>query len=506
MSSVLNRFRSDSKFCDFQLKVEDRTFNVHRVVLSASSPYFEALFSNDLIEKESKFVEIKDINSKIFEAIVDYIYSGDISIDGDNVQELLSAAHRLQLSEIVSICCQFLIKQLDPTNCVGILRFAEFLSLTSLRLDSRRYIERHFAEVIKEEEFFDLPKDLLKGFLRSEGLSIDNEFQVLEATVNWIVKDQGNRFQYLQELMDCVRIPVIPIKQMETFIGECNNQELKAALDSVLQTHKEAIALVESNKKLNLIAITYHNKSVNNGFYDVRWQPRINARKYVYVVGGIHQSSHRWNDAKPVAIAERLDILRGQWKSLPSLQYPRSCHCVAVLNGQLYVVGGECDSLILDSVEIYDPHSNEWSKGKSLKQPRSCFGMCTLDSNIFALGGWIGDLVGNTIEKFDPVTNEWSFYDKLPDIRFAMGVIAFEGLIYIIGGFNEQNQVLSSMISYNPVTREFRKLSNLIQNRAYFGCTVLHGMVYVVGGTSDGATALSSVERYNINEVSLPIA
>ncbi|CAG2115853.1 unnamed protein product, partial [Medioppia subpectinata] len=272
--SVLKRFKKDSKFCDFQLKVDEKIFNVHRVVLSASSPYFEALFSNDLIEKESKFVEIKDISSKIFDVLLEYIYSGEVAINGDNVQELVSAANRLELTEIVSICCQYMNRQLDPINCIGILRFAEFLSCTSLRFDSKRYIERHFAEVIKEEEFFDLPKDLLKGFLRSEGLSIDNEFQVLEATVKWIIKDQSNRFQHFDELMDCVRIPVIPIKQLESFINNCNNEELRAKLELVLHSHKEAIETIEKNKKLNLIAINCHNSLVNNGFYEVRWQPR----------------------------------------------------------------------------------------------------------------------------------------------------------------------------------------------------------------------------------------
>ncbi len=407
------------------------------------------------------------------------------------------------MQEVVNHCSQYLIKQLDPTNCVGILRFAEFHSCTTLRLEAKRYIERHFAEAIREEEFFDLPKDMLKNFLRSEGLSIDNEFQVLEATINWIIKDQENRLKYFNELMECVRIPVIPIKQIESYINECENSDLKTELDSVLQSHKEAIALVESNKKQNLIAINCHKNLVHNGYNDVRWQPRMCARKYVYVIGGIHQSGHRWNDGKPVTIAERLDVLRGQWKSLPPLQYPRSCHCVAVLNGQLFVAGGECDSLILDSVEIYDPQNNEWSKGKNLRQPRSCFGMCSLDSYIYALGGWIGNLVGNSIERYDPIANEWNFYDKLPDIRFAMGVIAYEGLIYIIGGFNEQNIVLKSVLSYNPVTHEFTNLSDMHQSRAYFGCTVLHGNIYVVGGTNDGTNALSSVERYNIAEVRL---
>jgi hypothetical protein len=113
------------------------------------------------------------------------------------------------LSQVVNFCCKFLEKQLHPSNCIGIYRFAEFHDCTILRLEAKRYIERHFAEVIVEEEFFDLPKETLEKFLRSEGLSIDREFQVLEATLRWILKDLDNRRQFFSELMGSVRIPVI---------------------------------------------------------------------------------------------------------------------------------------------------------------------------------------------------------------------------------------------------------------------------------------------------------
>jgi hypothetical protein len=94
VSSVFQRFKNDSKFCDFELKVEDKVFSVHRVILSASSLYFEAMFSNDLVEKKTNFVEIKDISAKTFELLINYIYSGELAINSVNVQELLSASNR----------------------------------------------------------------------------------------------------------------------------------------------------------------------------------------------------------------------------------------------------------------------------------------------------------------------------------------------------------------------------------------------------------------------------
>jgi hypothetical protein len=52
------------------------------------------MFSNDLVEKQTNFVEIKDISAKTFELLIDYIYSGELAINSVNVQELLSASNR----------------------------------------------------------------------------------------------------------------------------------------------------------------------------------------------------------------------------------------------------------------------------------------------------------------------------------------------------------------------------------------------------------------------------
>lgn len=60
----------------------------------------------------------------------------------------------------------------------GIFLFAEMHSCTNLKLEAKRFIERRFTEVIQEEEFYELPKDTLRNFLKSEGLHIDSEFQV----------------------------------------------------------------------------------------------------------------------------------------------------------------------------------------------------------------------------------------------------------------------------------------------------------------------------------------
>ena len=43
-----------------------------------------------------------------------------------------------------------------------------------------------------------------------------------------------------------------------------------------------------------------------------------------------------------------------------SLRLARSGHGVTVMDGCIYVAGGESDSMIYDSVESFDPAENKW--------------------------------------------------------------------------------------------------------------------------------------------------
>lgn len=78
----LYNLRNESRFCDVEIRAGDRVFNAHRIVLSASSAYFEAMFRPELaIEGKQKSVTLHTITPDIFKALLDFIYTGKILIN-----------------------------------------------------------------------------------------------------------------------------------------------------------------------------------------------------------------------------------------------------------------------------------------------------------------------------------------------------------------------------------------------------------------------------------------
>lgn len=73
-----------------------------------------------------------------------------MTVEEGNVQTLLPAACLLQLAEIQEACCEFLKRQLDPSNCLGIRAFADTHSCRELLRIADKFTQHNFQEVKKK--------------------------------------------------------------------------------------------------------------------------------------------------------------------------------------------------------------------------------------------------------------------------------------------------------------------------------------------------------------------
>lgn len=92
-----------------------------------------------------------------------------------------------------------------------------------------------------------------------------------------------------------------------------------------------------------------------------------------YIAGGYsHCAGQRWGESKSTTSIEMLSIHQSLWIAESSMKYARSSHCSAVIHGKVYVFGGENESMIMDSVEMYDPGIYAWRELDPMPTPRYC--------------------------------------------------------------------------------------------------------------------------------------
>lgn len=81
MLEAIEFLRKRRELCDVVLVVGNRKILAHRVILSACSPYFHAMFTGELQESRQTEVVIRDIDEHAMELLVDFAYSSHIIIE-----------------------------------------------------------------------------------------------------------------------------------------------------------------------------------------------------------------------------------------------------------------------------------------------------------------------------------------------------------------------------------------------------------------------------------------
>ncbi|XP_053124814.1 zinc finger and BTB domain-containing protein 8A isoform X2 [Hemicordylus capensis] len=110
----LNEQRRQELFCDCSILVEGKVFKAHRNVLFACSGYFKMLLSQGSKDaSQPATATFQAFSPETFSVILDFVYSGKLSLTGQNVIEVMSAASYLQMTDVISVCKTFIKSSLD---------------------------------------------------------------------------------------------------------------------------------------------------------------------------------------------------------------------------------------------------------------------------------------------------------------------------------------------------------------------------------------------------------
>lgn len=208
----MNEFRESNILCDALICVDGKTFNAHRTVLAASSPYFKALFSSDIggeAKAESKPVVINDIDQEDMTKLLTYVYTGEIDLSEDNIKSIISAANYLLISSLKERCTKFLQRMLTPQNCLSIETTAVQYDCENLRDTTTAYIRENFVPISNSVEFMQLDQKRLIELVSSDDTKVDCEEQVFESIMKWVKHDMEGRKHTFKELVSYVRFPLI---------------------------------------------------------------------------------------------------------------------------------------------------------------------------------------------------------------------------------------------------------------------------------------------------------
>uniref|UniRef100_A0A6J0V3C2 Kelch-like protein 4 n=1 Tax=Pogona vitticeps TaxID=103695 RepID=A0A6J0V3C2_9SAUR len=520
----MENYLQQKQLCDVLLIAGDHKIPAHRLVLSAVSDYFAAMFTNDVREAKQEEIKMEGVDPDALKDLVRYAYTGILELKEDTIESLLAAACLLQLSPVIEVCCNFLMKQLHPSNCLGIRSFGDAQGCTELLQVAHVYTTEHFMEVIKNQEFLLLPASEIAKLLSSDDLNVPDEESIFKALMMWVRHDLQNRQRDLGMLLSYIRLPLLSPQlladlensPMFTDDLECQKLLMEAMKYHLLPERRSMMQSPRTKPRKSTVGSLYAvgGMDATKGTttiekYDLRTNSWVqigtmNSRRLqfgvavidnkLYIVGGR-------DGLKTSNTVECFNPVTKAWTVMPPMSTHRHGLGVAMLEGPMYAVGGHDGWSYLNTVERWDPQARQWNYVASMATPRSTVGVAALNSKLYAVGGRDGSSCLKSMECFDPHTNKWSVCASMSKRRGGVGVATYNGFLYAVGGHdapasNHCSRLSDCVERYDPKTDTWTTVAPLSVPRDAVGICPLGDRLYAVGGY-DGHTYLDTVESYD---------
>uniref|UniRef100_A0A672SLT8 Kelch-like family member 40a n=1 Tax=Sinocyclocheilus grahami TaxID=75366 RepID=A0A672SLT8_SINGR len=375
-----------NKFVDCVLKIKDKEFPCHRLVLAASSPYFKAMFLSDLEESKKWEIVLKDIKPGVMGMILRYIYTSDINLTEHNVQDIFMVANMYQIPSIFSMCVSYLQQKLVLSNCLAIFRLGLLLDCPRLAMEARDFICDRYALITRDQDIHQLGPGELAAIITCDSLNVEREELVFESLMEWVEYDTNERLKDLPQLLHCVRFRLMPTSYFKEKVEGHRlirtNQELKKELQIVKDAQRGLLHRVKRVKKEDETVDSEHEDEEGLLPGILNDNPRFG----MFQTDLILMISDTGTVAYDVGTNEC-------YVASSSTEIPKN-HCSLVTKeNQIFVAGGlmfneenkeqQFSSYFLQ----FDPMSSEWLGMPSLPDPRCLFGLAEAENSIYVMGG-----------------------------------------------------------------------------------------------------------------------
>ncbi|KAG9471986.1 kelch-like protein 40 [Eleutherodactylus coqui] len=498
-----------SKFIDCVLKIKGKEFPCHRLVLAACSPYFRAIFLSDLEESKKKEIDLEDVDPDVMGKILNYIYTSEIDITEQNVQDIFSVANMFQIPSIFTVCVSFLQKKLCLSNCLAIFRLGLMLDCPRLAVSARDFLCDRFNLITRDDEFYQLSPDELIAIISSDSLNIEKEEEVFEVVMKWTAKDKENRVKALPVIFESIRFRLMPQDYIKDKVEK--HELVKSSSEALkkLQMVKEA-----QGGKLPVIKKKTSEKSGQDKEGEKVVNGKVEDEEDEEVLPGILNDTLRFGMflknlifmiSDTGAVAYDPSANECFFASL-SAQIPKNHVSLSTKENQVFVAGGlyyneeNKDDPLSSYFLQFDHLDSDWLGMPPVPSARCLFGLGESENTIYLIGGKElkeGEQTLDSVLCYDRPSFKWGESDPLPYQVYGHAVVSQENLVYVIGGKGADKKCLNRVCVYNPKKFEWKDLAPMKTARSLFGATLHNGKIYIAAGVTDTGLT-NTIEVYDI--------
>jgi BTB And C-terminal Kelch/BTB/POZ domain/Domain of unknown function (DUF4734) len=225
----LEQMVTNMKNTDFVVRIADRKFGCHLLVLQCCSEFFQNL---DTTGGEVTISE-QEVSVEAFQKIYEWMLTESCLLAVGDLLALLKAANHLEILELQSQCWLHIDNE-DLFHEHSAFLFywkGRHLPMADIRDIMLNRIGRFFLSLVACREFVELGLDEVTILLRSNLVGVHTEAEILFAAVRWLYHDWADRKRHMLDIMKCVRFGLMTSWQLTELQRNCDSARLKMVIE-----------------------------------------------------------------------------------------------------------------------------------------------------------------------------------------------------------------------------------------------------------------------------------
>jgi N-acetylneuraminic acid mutarotase len=164
-----------------------------------------------------------------------------------------------------------------------------------------------------------------------------------------------------------------------------------------------------------------------------------------------------------------------------------------VIDGRIYLVSGWGD---LDTTTlIYDPATGEWTTGVDAPAGRAAAGNAVLDGDLYVVGGCTSGQCTQPaadVFRYDPASDRWETLASYPVPAAWQSCGAIAGLLYCAGGVTTGGVATTRTYRYDPVVDAWERVADMPFDLWGGGHAGADGRLLVAAGVTGNSTVVTN--------------
>ncbi|TKS88865.1 BTB and kelch domain-containing protein 6 Kelch repeat and [Collichthys lucidus] len=505
-----------------------KAFDVHKLVISSVSQYFREILAKD---PSMKRLELPSLSPLGLANVITFAYLGRVHMSLYTIGCTASAAATLQIPQLLKMCMDFLLAELNVQTCVYIWNIAAAYGLLPVCEAARRFVLENFVQFADTPLFTQLTLEQMSAFLQDDSLLLPSEVTAFQLAMKWLDFD-STRQTHAAELLSHIRFETIPASELVSQIQpvprmmmdpQCHrllvdamNYHLLPYQQNTLQSRRtqirasqQTLITIGGRPSLTERALSREVlwRDPREGGASWRHLTQLPAKSFnqcvavmdgfLYVAGGEDQNDARNQAKHAVSTLSRYDPRFNTWLHLASMRQRRTHFSLAASGGRLFAIGGRNvegatlpsgDILVTGgyincaysrSVACYKVDTDTWIEKASMETPRGWHCSATLGGKVYVVGGSQlgpgGERVDVlSVEVFSPESSTWSRAAPLPLGVSTAGLSPLAEKLYLLGGWNEaEKRYKAAVQKYDPATDSWSMAEDLPEPTVGVSCCTL---------------------------------